>query len=103
MLPQQPITTEADTGINAFNLGQPFFAKRLTLSRNWPENNNEFGFLGIFEYLTYVGGYLSLSSFLRTHHEYTLESSLSSIENIDVKYCKFLISSFGNTNNKHLF
>ena len=29
MLQPQPITTEADTGINAFNLGQPFFTKVL--------------------------------------------------------------------------
>ena len=55
MLQPQPITTEADTGINAFNLGQPFFAKVLAEviigsnnknqltnleSKNWQNDNS---------------------------------------------------------------
>ena len=40
MLQPQPITTEADTGINAFNLGQPFFAKVLAKVIIGSNNNN---------------------------------------------------------------
>ena len=33
MLQPQPIATEADTGINAFNLGQPFFAINVVIGK----------------------------------------------------------------------
>ena len=49
MLQPQPIATEADTGINAFNLGKPFFANVIVGILIIMG----FGFLGIFECLTY--------------------------------------------------
>ena len=94
MLPPQPIATEADTGINAFNLGQPFFAERLSLSRNW--QNKIIMALDFLECSTYVVGHLSMMSWQLAHSykhimsdEYTLESSLSSTENIDVQFVNF--------------
>ena len=46
----QPIATEADTGINAFNLGQPFFAINVVIGKTIIMDSH---FLELFDYLTY--------------------------------------------------